>query len=71
MTRATLYADATVVIPMDFLRVPLTAAIGWLVYAERIDMLTAFGTALILFGNLLNLKSGKPKLAQVAAESTP
>jgi drug/metabolite transporter (DMT)-like permease len=56
---------------MDFLRVPLTAAIGWLVYAERIDMLTALGTALILFGNLLNLKSGKPKLAQVAAESTP
>ncbi|WP_458756804.1 DMT family transporter [Afipia sp. TerB] len=71
MTRAMLYADATVVIPMDFLRVPLTAAIGWLVYAERIDMLTALGTALILFGNLLNLKSGKPKLAQVAAESTP
>jgi drug/metabolite transporter (DMT)-like permease len=71
MTRAMLYADATVVIPMDFLRVPLTAAIGWLVYSESIDMLTAFGTALILFGNLLNLKSGKPKIAQVAAESTP
>jgi len=71
MTRAMLYADATVVVPMDFLRVPLTAAIGWLVYSESIDMLTAFGTALILFGNLLNLKSGKPKLAQVAAESTP
>jgi drug/metabolite transporter (DMT)-like permease len=71
MTRAMLYADATVVVPMDFLRVPLTAAIGWLVYSESIDMLTALGTALILFGNLLNLKSGKPKLAQVAAESTP
>jgi drug/metabolite transporter (DMT)-like permease len=71
MTRAMLYADATVVIPMDFLRVPLTAAIGWLVYSESIDILTALGTALILFGNLLNLKSGKPKLSQVAAESTP
>jgi drug/metabolite transporter (DMT)-like permease len=51
--------------------VPLTAAIGWLVYSESIDMLTAAGTALILFGNLLNLKSGKPKIAQVAAESAP
>jgi drug/metabolite transporter (DMT)-like permease len=71
MTRAMLYADATVVVPMDFLRVPLTAMIGWLVYSESIDMLTAVGTALILFGNLLNLKSGKPKIAQVAAESAP
>src|SRR5205807_9510819 len=29
MARAMLYADATVVLPMDFLRVPLTAAAGW------------------------------------------
>src|SRR6266700_6803690 len=30
MARAMLYADATIVVPMDFLRVPLTAAAGWL-----------------------------------------
>ena len=30
MARAMLYADATVILPMDFLRVPLTAAAGWL-----------------------------------------
>src|SRR2546430_6210800 len=29
MTRALLHADATVVVPMDFLRVPLTALAGW------------------------------------------
>src|ERR1700716_3747708 len=29
MARAMLYADATVVLPMDFLRVPLTSAAGW------------------------------------------
>jgi drug/metabolite transporter (DMT)-like permease len=60
MARAMLYADATVVIPMDFLRVPLSAACGWLLYAERIDMFTALGAALILAGNLLNLKSPGP-----------
>jgi drug/metabolite transporter (DMT)-like permease len=30
MARAMLYADATIVLPMDFLRVPLTAAAGWM-----------------------------------------
>jgi drug/metabolite transporter (DMT)-like permease len=56
MARAMLYADATVVIPMDFLRVPLTATMGWLVYSERLDIFTVLGAALILAGNLLNLK---------------
>jgi drug/metabolite transporter (DMT)-like permease len=56
MARAMLYADATVVIPMDFLRVPLTAAAGWLIYSERLDMFTVLGAALILTGNLLNLR---------------
>ena len=54
------YADATVVVPMDFLRVPLTAAAGWLLYSERLDGWTVLGAALILFGNLLNLKPAPP-----------
>ena len=60
MARAMLYADATIVVPMDFLRVPLTAIAGWLIYAERLDALTLLGAALILVGNLLNLRSGPP-----------
>ena len=43
MARAMLHADATVVIPMDFLRVPLTATAGWLIYSERLDMFTVLG----------------------------
>ncbi|HEY8334853.1 MAG TPA: DMT family transporter [Tardiphaga sp.] len=66
MARAMLYADATVVVPMDFLRVPLSATIGWLLYAERIDIYTALGAALILTGNLLNLKSTAPLRAPAA-----
>ena len=65
MARAMLYADATVVLPMDFLRVPLTATAGWLIYSERLDMLTVLGAALILTGNLLNLRSVHPVPARV------
>jgi drug/metabolite transporter (DMT)-like permease len=54
------YADATIVVPMDFLRVPLTATVGWLLYAERLDLYTVLGAALILTGNLLNLKPNAP-----------
>jgi len=60
MARAMLHADATVVIPMDFLRVPLTATAGWLIYSERLDIFTVLGAALILAGNLLNLKPNAP-----------
>jgi drug/metabolite transporter (DMT)-like permease len=53
--RAMKHADATVVVPMDFLRVPLTALVGWLAYSERLDLYTALGVGLILAGNVLNL----------------
>jgi drug/metabolite transporter (DMT)-like permease len=63
VARAMLYADATVVVPMDFLRVPLTATAGWLIYSERLDTFTVLGTVLILTGNLLNLKPVPAPLA--------
>jgi drug/metabolite transporter (DMT)-like permease len=56
LTRALSHADATVVLPMDFLRVPLSALIGWLIYEEQIDAYVAGGAILILLGNLLNLQ---------------
>ncbi len=62
-TQAMRYADATVVVPMDFLRVPLSAVAGWLIYAERIDAATVLGAALILTGNLLNLRRSAPARA--------
>ncbi len=65
MARAMLYADATVVLPMDFLRVPLSAAAGWLIYSERLDAFTVLGAALILTGNLLNLRAVQPVPARI------
>ena len=57
MARAMVYADATVVVPMDFLRVPLTATAGWLIYGERLDAFTVLGAVLILAGNFVNLRA--------------
>ncbi|RWQ85500.1 MAG: DMT family transporter [Mesorhizobium sp.] len=66
MARALAYADATVISPMDFLRVPLSALIGWLLYHEQIDAFTAGGALLILMGNLLNLQRKPTKPAEIA-----
>jgi drug/metabolite transporter (DMT)-like permease len=41
--------------------VPFAALTGWLVYAERVDLFTALGAALILAGNLLNLRAAKAR----------
>jgi drug/metabolite transporter (DMT)-like permease len=71
MARALRYADATVVVPMDFLRVPLSALVGWLVYAESIDLFTAVGAMLILAGNLLNLKGAGTSRARDASQPHP
>jgi drug/metabolite transporter (DMT)-like permease len=56
MAKAMTHADATVVVPMDFLRVPLSALLGYLAYNEFLDIWTVAGALLILFGNALNLR---------------
>ncbi|RAZ84596.1 EamA/RhaT family transporter [Mesorhizobium hawassense] len=70
LARALTHADATIISPMDFLRVPLSALVGWLLYHEQIDVFTAGGAALILAGNLLNLQRKTPRVAEAEA-ATP
>ncbi len=55
LVRAFSLADAIVVAPMDFLRLPLIAIVGVLVYAEPLDPWILFGGAIVVLGNLLNL----------------
>jgi drug/metabolite transporter (DMT)-like permease len=71
MTQALRHADAMMIVPMDFLRVPLTAVAGWLVYGERIDLFTVVGAGLILVANLLNLRrqTPAPKDSRMATSS--
>jgi drug/metabolite transporter (DMT)-like permease len=50
------YADATLVLPMDFLRLPLIALVGALFYGEALDPWVLAGAALILAGNEYSLR---------------
>jgi drug/metabolite transporter (DMT)-like permease len=54
-TRALTYADATVVAPLDFVRVPLIALIGVMFYHEPLAAMMLLGTAIIIVGNVVNL----------------
>src|SRR6185436_12501734 len=45
MTRAFHIADATLVVPIDFLRLPLIAAVGAIFYGERIELSIMIGAA--------------------------
>jgi drug/metabolite transporter (DMT)-like permease len=55
LTNAFRYGDATVVYPLDFLRLPLIALIGWWFYREALDPMVFAGAALIIAGVLWNL----------------
>ena len=71
MTQALRHADAMMIVPMDFLRVPLTAVVGWLVYNERIDIFTVIGAGLILVANLLNLRRSAPAPKDARMATSP
>jgi drug/metabolite transporter (DMT)-like permease len=49
--------DAIVVIPLDFLRIPLIALVGYLFYAERIDLAVFVGAGVIVSGLIWNLRA--------------
>jgi drug/metabolite transporter (DMT)-like permease len=55
LTNAFRAGDATVVVPMDFLRIPLIATVGWLFYGEGLDVFVFLGAGLIVCGVLWNL----------------
>ncbi len=55
IARAFAYADAIVVAPMDFLRLPVILVVGLLVYGEVVGPAILIGGAIILFGNWMNL----------------
>jgi drug/metabolite transporter (DMT)-like permease len=49
--------DATLVVPLDFMRIPLIAVVGWAFYGERLDIFVLLGAMLIIMGVLWNLRS--------------
>lgn len=57
MTNALALAPATVVVPIDFVRLPVIAVIGMLLYNEALDIWVFAGAAIIFTGNYLNIWS--------------
>lgn len=61
ITAALSLAPATIVAPMDFLRLPLIATVGMMLYDEPLEVAVFAGAALIFLANLMNLRAEKPR----------
>jgi drug/metabolite transporter (DMT)-like permease len=59
LARAFAQAEATIVAPMDFLRLPFIAVAGYLLYQESIHPLVALGALVIVAGNWLNMRASR------------
>jgi drug/metabolite transporter (DMT)-like permease len=57
LTNAFRHMDATISVPLDFLRIPLIALIGWWLYAEPLDGFVFAGATIIIAGIFWNLRS--------------
>ena len=49
--------DATLVVPLDFMRIPLIAVVGWAFYGERLDLFVLLGALAVEAGVLWNLRA--------------
>jgi len=56
LTRALFLAPASVVAPMEFLRLPALATAGAILYGEPIELAVFLGAALIIAGNIVNIR---------------
>lgn len=57
LAQALASADAMVVLPMEFVRLPIVALIGLLAYGEPLDLWTFLGAAVIASGIWLNVRA--------------
>jgi drug/metabolite transporter (DMT)-like permease len=63
--------DASVVVPLDFMRIPLIAVIGWWLYGEMLDVFVFMGAALIIAGIVWNLRAEATRPAGVVKAADP
>ena len=56
LTKALSIAPASVVMPIDFIRLPVIAVVGALVYAEALDPYVFAGAAIIFAANYMNIR---------------
>lgn len=60
------WGDASLVTPLDFLRIPLIAIVGWWFFGEALDIWVFVGGLIILAGILWNLRAETRPKSQVA-----
>jgi drug/metabolite transporter (DMT)-like permease len=53
------HAPASIVAPMDFARLPIIAVVGMVLYGEALEAAVFAGAALILTGNLMNIRASR------------
>lgn len=56
MAKAMQYAEATTVVTLDFLRLPLIALVGVMLYSESLEIGLIIGGLLMLAGNIVSLR---------------
>ena len=66
ITNALAIAPAIVVIPLDFMRLPLISVIGFLAYGEAFELPILVGAGVIFMAILLNLKAEKQRQSRQA-----
>jgi drug/metabolite transporter (DMT)-like permease len=67
LARAIGYADAMVVAPMDFLRLPLVVVVGVFIYGEPLEVAVLIGAGIVVFANLINIIGERRAQRRVAA----
>jgi len=55
LARAFTFADAIIVAPMDFLRLPLIMGVGVIIYGEPLEVWVLAGGAIVIAANVINL----------------
>jgi drug/metabolite transporter (DMT)-like permease len=74
LTSALASADATFIMPLEFLRLPLVAAVGFLLYSEAFELVTLLGALIIFSGNYVSLRyetrRGRPPAPPAAPPAT-
>ncbi|MDX8349052.1 EamA family transporter [Cognatiyoonia sp. IB215446] len=59
LTKALSIAPASIVMPIDFVRLPTIAVVGMLLYDEPLELIVFVGAALIFAGNYLNISQAR------------
>ena len=71
LTTALSLAPTTLVSPIDFLRLPVIAVVGYLLFEETVDQYLIYGVIFICFGNYINILAEHSKNKGLSSSKSP